>query len=163
MATCKLCEQEVESLKDHLKEEHDGLSPSAYYRLEQCKVCGKWFKKITAAHVGTHDMTWDEYERYDPTPAFMGDRVDTFRRIVEDSEPPPPPPKVSMRLADISSNPFSCFVEARQGCVYHFQKPIKGDPGWQNVPASDAYILLGSEDGSIPPKYAQLQFERGGK
>jgi hypothetical protein len=161
MTHCKLCKQKVKNLKEHLAEDHDGLSVRAYHRLEQCKVCREWFKQINAQHVTTHDMTLDEYERYDPTPAFMGDRIETFRRIVEDSEPPPPPPKVSMRLADIPSNPFSCFVEARRGCTYHFQKPIKDQPGWQDIPAPDAAILLGSE--GIPPKYAQLQFERGGK
>lgn len=155
--TCKLCEQEVEGLKEHLAEVHD-LTVKAYNRLVQCRVCNAWLKQINAQHVATHDMTLDEYERYDPTPAFMGERIETFYRVREEPEPSPPEPTMTIRLVKCPSNPFSCAVEARPMCVYHFTQPTRGKPQWQSLPAPDAWILLGTND--IPPKYPDKKFEK---
>lgn len=154
---CKVCDQEVEEFKEHLAEVHD-LSVKVYNRLVQCKVCGQWMKQINAQHVATHSMTMDEYERYDPTPAFMADRIETFYRIHEEPELAPPEPMVTVRLVKCDSNPFTTTVEGRPMCVYYFTQPTRGKPQWQDIPALDAHILLGSEN--IPPKYPHLTFER---
>lgn len=155
---CKICKQQIEGVwKEHLAEVHD-LTTRAYNALVQCKVCGQWLKQVNVQHVATHNMTMDEYERYDPTPPFMADRVETFHRVRPEVKIPEPEPQVTMRLKKCESNPFSCSVEARPSSVYHFQQPTKGKTEWQTLPAPDAWMLLGTE--TIPPKYPHLKFEK---
>lgn len=121
-----------------------------------CKVCKEPVEDVVLHASTAHNMSGDEYTRYDPAP-FPGGPRETFIRQIRASEPSPPETMVEMRLVDCESNPFSCSVEARRGCVYHFQKPTRGQPQWQKIPAPDVHILLGDE--TSPPKYSYLIFE----
>lgn len=121
----------------------------------ECKVCGEKVKVAQVeGHVeSVHDMTMDEYTRFDPTP-FPRPPITTSRPIMPIIEPPTPEPTIQIRLARIESNPYSCSVEARRGMVYHFNKKER----YKAIPAPDAWILLGHD--VIPAKYAHLRFEK---
>lgn len=143
--------------KKKAKDPADTDQPPPASEVIKCRLCEEEVEKrhlsqhLWTVHAG---MTLAEYASWRPgQPHARVIEIGTVRRVPPASPPEPKPePRVSIRLADVETNPPSVSVEARPCCVYHFTRGK-----YQFIPVADARLLLPNE--ISPGKYGHLIFE----